>query len=594
MSLPPYQYEPLQGPDSVRVLVLKPSPDFAAELECDIIQYSRLDSLCSLDTTTQYSAVSYAWGEPVFTHHVRCASTATPSRISITPNVDGMLRHLRDPANPRYLWIDAISLNQADEIEKAAQVPLMGQIYQQARTVHVWLGPDHGDANAVFAFIQSLGTVPNDSTDEPGHVAGLIQRVLGNAADRILCAFWDLPWFTRRWVLQEVLLAQQAVVHYGREQLPWLGLTMAMSKLEAAAANRSVGVTMHPSVTALGTLSKIKQGSSHLLELIWEFHDWQCSDPRDRIFALHGLCRREGTGSLPAYTLSWTDAYTSYAKTCLDAGHQEFILLHLAAFGSLNHRDARLPSWVPDWSLTKKSHPLLSQSNFIESRLEGYRPAPRKMPPEYERPLANRPQYGRTPANGGQCIFTTRRGGDVVRTMLQGTSWEHSRRLFHSFCDFNHRLKIHDRWVTWVQHGLLQFLKLMAAEDNELKDIPDKLLDDIIKSLNRHTPLLLPAGRLEGKLFRRIHDSLSECALVVTDHGLLGFTSPILSDWDGLEVLDTYSTVISSHHDFQGRWRLCIVVSKQQLNHPPVQIRGIFQCAEITTYGSSRREITVS
>lgn len=62
MSLPPYQYEPLQGLNAVRVLVLKPSPDFAAELECDLIQYSRLDSLCSLDTTRQYSAVSYAWG----------------------------------------------------------------------------------------------------------------------------------------------------------------------------------------------------------------------------------------------------------------------------------------------------------------------------------------------------------------------------------------------------------------------------------------------------------------------------------------------------------------------------------------------------
>ena len=240
MSLPPYQYEPLRAPDAVRVLVLRPSPDFDAELECDVIQYSRLDSLCGLDTSAQYSAVSYAWGRPVLSRHVRCASTAPPSRIAVTPRVDGMLRHFRHPARPRHLWIDAVCLNQADEAEKAAQIPLMGHIYQQARAVHIWLGPDRGDAKAVFALVRSLATVPDDPADEPDHVAGLIHRVLGKAADRILHAFWSLPWFTRRWVLQEAVLAQQATVHYGKEQVPWLGLTLAMRKMGAAAANGSI------------------------------------------------------------------------------------------------------------------------------------------------------------------------------------------------------------------------------------------------------------------------------------------------------------------------------------------------------------------
>lgn len=207
----------------------------------------------------------------MFTHHILCTSTATPSRISITPNVDGMLRHLRHLTDARYLWIDAICLNQADEDEKAAQIPLMDQIYQQAQAIHVWLGPDQGDAKSVFALIRSLATVPDDSTNDSAHVAGLIERVLGKEADRVLCAFWGLPWFTRRWILQEVLLAQQAVVHYGREQLPWPGLALATKRLGAASADRSVGIPMHPSIHALGALSEFKQGSNHLLELIWEF-----------------------------------------------------------------------------------------------------------------------------------------------------------------------------------------------------------------------------------------------------------------------------------------------------------------------------------
>jgi len=85
-----------------------------------------------------YEAVSYVWGEPEFTHYIRCRSQ--DSHLKITLRMDSLLRHLRKETTVRRLWIDAICLNQADNEEKSVQVQLMGEIYSQARKVHIWLG----------------------------------------------------------------------------------------------------------------------------------------------------------------------------------------------------------------------------------------------------------------------------------------------------------------------------------------------------------------------------------------------------------------------------------------------------------------------
>lgn len=50
-----------------------------------------------------------------------------------------MLARLRDPALPRFLWVDAICINQEDNNEKTDQVQLMTWIYASAKGVLVWL-----------------------------------------------------------------------------------------------------------------------------------------------------------------------------------------------------------------------------------------------------------------------------------------------------------------------------------------------------------------------------------------------------------------------------------------------------------------------
>jgi hypothetical protein len=59
----------------------------------------------------------------------------------VRSNVVEMLRYLRRCTAERYLWIDAICINQTDASEKGTQVGMMRDIYAYASRVLVWLGP---------------------------------------------------------------------------------------------------------------------------------------------------------------------------------------------------------------------------------------------------------------------------------------------------------------------------------------------------------------------------------------------------------------------------------------------------------------------
>lgn len=140
MELPLYQYHTLPTKDSIRIVVLDPADNHEAPLTCTIFIRGRPELLQSTDShINNYEAISYAWGTPTFTKSLICDKT---SFLKITPNVDSLLRSVRKPHKCRNLWIDAISLNQADLDEKSQQVPLMGNIYHQASKVIVWLGPE--------------------------------------------------------------------------------------------------------------------------------------------------------------------------------------------------------------------------------------------------------------------------------------------------------------------------------------------------------------------------------------------------------------------------------------------------------------------
>lgn len=117
------------------------------------------------------------------------------------------------------LWLDSLCINQADVLERNAQVSMMGEIYSAASNVAVWLGwDDHGETETVMEVCKSVQSEYNWLRDEPSDMPKIVSLMdasvrqkfgLSSLSDEKWATFgrfWNLPWFHRTWVVQEASL----------------------------------------------------------------------------------------------------------------------------------------------------------------------------------------------------------------------------------------------------------------------------------------------------------------------------------------------------------------------------------------------------
>lgn len=93
------------------------------------------------------------------------------SPLPITANCDAALRSLRLPSQERLLWVDSICIDQTPEgtPERNKQVALMGEIYNQAQDVCIWLGPGDSKTDALFVHLRALHDLRDDSYSDTRH-----------------------------------------------------------------------------------------------------------------------------------------------------------------------------------------------------------------------------------------------------------------------------------------------------------------------------------------------------------------------------------------------------------------------------------------
>jgi hypothetical protein len=185
----PYCYQPISpGPDTIRLLHLLPSENKDAPIQCRLIDYSLQ---ISSKRKHLYEALSYVWGG-----ENKPNSLSVDGRIlSITASLHAALLRLRDYALGRFLWVDAVCINQNDDIEKEHQIAFMAQIYGFASRTIVWLGEAANDSNQAIEDIHlaaSGGLGASYYTISDGKKTITEQRAITNLLHR--------PWFRRIWV----------------------------------------------------------------------------------------------------------------------------------------------------------------------------------------------------------------------------------------------------------------------------------------------------------------------------------------------------------------------------------------------------------
>ncbi|KAF1969904.1 HET-domain-containing protein, partial [Bimuria novae-zelandiae CBS 107.79] len=226
-----------------------------------------------------------------------------PCDLSV--NLALLFQHLRKPNGVRKLWVDALCIDQANLAERGAQVAQMDRIYAHASTVHVWLGPHADGSNdsivlAEFlwrcAFVERISpTELFTSGDEAANMATL-------AALEKLTILLERPWWTRRWVVQEVALAREVLVHCGRKTVEWRKLAYAtLVGITENVIRRLPSPCTHP----------VFERRADLEGLLGQLRTLQCTNPLDTVYALLSIASDAETWGIgaPDYDRSVVEVY---------------------------------------------------------------------------------------------------------------------------------------------------------------------------------------------------------------------------------------------------------------------------------------------
>ncbi|KAL9596830.1 MAG: hypothetical protein Q9219_005544 [cf. Caloplaca sp. 3 TL-2023] len=404
-----YVYQPLKGERSIRLLRLAGCHNGETKagkvVDCEIVE---VELSSSSSQPLEYEAISYTWGKPPFTGKLETASGS----IQIPENLANALRQLTPPPKkdgpPRYLWADAVCIDQANTSERSAQVGIMGDIFQRAVRVLVWLGLGDENTGHVFTLFTELssmageygvdrkGLIENNNNDIGGNawegspITDAQRRRLDNiAADhdfRGTDEFYSNPWFSRLWIVQETALARELRIHCGVHELAWNDfLTAAMIQRRAVSESTYSSWRLPYGFQAAMTVFRARALHQKSFPAILMLHlgllrQNQCSLDVDRIYALLNLRGPMDPKIRPDYTKSVRQVYVSTMEALLQVQVQTLAYAGLAPrlynmpkdrAGNIDTDDisqleglcAELPSWVADWRVTTRSIPSFAFSN---------------------------------------------------------------------------------------------------------------------------------------------------------------------------------------------------------------------------------------
>ncbi|EME47138.1 hypothetical protein DOTSEDRAFT_124127, partial [Dothistroma septosporum NZE10] len=191
-----YQYQRLIG-NEIRLLHLEPGSP-GDTLKCKLQHVSSASSV-------SYETISYCWGDTTrfYTIEAEGIDLAVPRGTA-----DALLR-FRDPDKVRTLWIDAVCINQDDEVERGTQIAQMHTIYACGTRNLIWIGEDDGTVADAIRVLNQVVEEIEDATESfrkfpmPGDADYYIHNRSGLRLEidlEPLLSLCSRPWFGRLWV----------------------------------------------------------------------------------------------------------------------------------------------------------------------------------------------------------------------------------------------------------------------------------------------------------------------------------------------------------------------------------------------------------
>jgi hypothetical protein len=359
----------------IRLLSISPADNYSDQLITNLAVYSILDS------TPNYVALSYTWGDPKITTKLACNGR----QISVTSNLYKAMQTLRH-AKYNVVWIDQLCINQGGEgeskeesrEEKEWQIPLMTRIYSEAKNVLIYLGEENESSRAALRCLGDVDKQAEIDKKTGRENSGPIKSSHFDVEVWLTFApLFNYAWFSRVWVIQEWLLAIDAEFAVGRQIYPaWhlaQGMTYVLNHLDEVIGDDVLPLFHYKTTRAISSemINKLhawrdfRRGywtkqqrkylsfyhdpdlqntaySQDLLQGLRDVKQFDCTKEVDRIYAIMGFFDHSVQ---PDYKSAPWKVYTKFASSLIKNEPVRWLELASKSQQTLPN----LPSWVPDW-----------------------------------------------------------------------------------------------------------------------------------------------------------------------------------------------------------------------------------------------------
>lgn len=344
-----------------------------------------------------YDALSYCWGKSEETFPLTLSTVSSKLKdgqitMGYEPDRDGILQiqhslhefllQLRRRKYNRFIWIDAICIDQSSSLDKENQIPFMRDLYENAECVYVWLGEASDLEMTAFQILPQLMdrflAIEEDVRLDPLNAASF--EVVGlplptQEVWRALGTILTRPWWSRIWTLQELVVPRDdlstekadheykspnAYVLCGNAETQWSTLETCIEQasrlgLEEWILTGHHGIAMdhRHAFDAVMEIRTCRESYGRfgwcvsLSALLLATRRRKATMPIDVVIGQSALLDKHTVKELALKASQPVDrVFASFAKHYVRQEPKECLLNHIAT----RDRDPKLPSWCPNFA----------------------------------------------------------------------------------------------------------------------------------------------------------------------------------------------------------------------------------------------------
>ena len=257
-------------------------------------------------TDPSYVAVSYEWGPPQPQTEIRVNGAS----FMVRRNLNDFLKAIEQRYDPiarrdrmigpwiyytwsdqvEWFWLDAICIDQKNIEERNAQVPRMHKIFDLAWMTLSWLGPPN-EPTIELAFQTIKDTIQIEYALGKWPIQPDDRNI---RLDAILKLAHHSYW-TRRWVVQEILVSGDVLLSNGNSELGWNKIEDLFNIAESEEQAEAHDVLLHSELSNSPLFKLVldrlgKHFRSRMLfpisKLLTEFTSTKCELVHDKVYAL--------------------------------------------------------------------------------------------------------------------------------------------------------------------------------------------------------------------------------------------------------------------------------------------------------------------